>query len=648
METFRERCGRELKGPTVLGMALFLLVPHLAWVGLADYGLLKDLAVMLLALLWWGAFMDGGTLSWLRSRMWPWGWVGLGSISVPLAWAPDPLAGLGQLAFWALVAVFGIACGRHIAASPQRGRALLGVIAVSAAITSVLGLGQLFGIIDWPEQVRAPAATFSNRNVAAHWLVVAWPATLILLAGARTVLGRIAALATVLLVPVLLILSGSKAGVGILVFQSGVLLWLSRPPIGDGAAIRWRRVFRWGGGIFFFGAIGLYLWQDGASRMEEMGGERFWRPTLRESASTRVEASAAAWRMLLDRPLGVGAGQFERIYPRYESTGSDWSPNLTRRQGALHNDWLQLMVEGGVLLIPILGLSAAVFGRSLWRAGRDRRHAQEPDPSPRFAFAVLTGLGVLGLVSFPFQGGLTLFAAFFMVGVLSFSRKESPDESTGWPSQRDRRHQGWRWALTLAMLGTGGWLAVKQVVADALFYRQAGAYARGDMDLVESYGLALSKWWPRHEKGADLLGRIWLKEGDFARAEMVYAQLLERWPEDPAYLYHESLALAGLGKPAEALVRLEPLAQRYSGEASLHFLLGTQRFGVGDFNRAYVAFHEAARLDPGNSLYAHNTGVAAERAGWPTLAIEAYTYALRLNPQNEISRQRLEALRRAE
>lgn len=643
---------RSIDAVSLLPATVFLLVPHLAWVGLSDYGLLKDLSVFLTGLLWVGIFMNGRTLVRLGSTLWPWGWIPLASLSLPLAWASDPAAGFGQLFVWAVLALFGMLSGQMAAHVPERGQGHLRVIALSVCITCGIAGAQLLGLLDWPGQTRAPAATFSNRNVAAHWLVAAWPAAVMAWAAMRSASGglglllRLAVLVPIVWVPLTLLLSGSKAGVAAILLEALVIGWLSGRCTREQISPLWRRAGVSGLVIIALGMGALMAWQYGAKRMESAGGERFWRSTLAESVNTRWNASLSAMRMVMDRPLGVGAGQFERVYPLYESSGSGWAPSLTRRQGALHNDWLQWIAEGGWVMVPLFSLALFAYIRALWRFRTQQRRAVPADPLAVFAYGGLAGLGLLGFVSFPFQSGLIFYSAFFMMGILSHSGRGEPDALAvidPW-SQRPRVRMA-RCAVAAGLFLLFGWLAVRQVVADGLFYRQAGAFARGDSAQVKQLGSAVLKWWPRHEMGADLMGRSYLQEGAFTVAEDTFRHLRARAPHDPAYTYHESLALAGLGRHGEALALIEPLAQRYPGSPALQFLLGTQRFALSDFNRAYVAFHEAARLEPRNWLYAHNTGVAAERAGWNDLAMDAYVYALRIEPERRLTRERLEALR---
>ncbi|MEY3001176.1 MAG: hypothetical protein RL648_1390 [Verrucomicrobiota bacterium] len=621
-------------------LAVYLVVPHLAWVGLSDYGLLKDSAVLFLAAVWIAVQVSGGELKW--DRFWAWGVGLLLVLALPLPWAPDPGAGVGQIAQWSLLAISGIASGRWIQRRPGWDGPLLWAICLGATGTTLHALAQFYLGVEWPDQVRAPAAAFSNRNMTAHWLVVAWPAAVALTLTRSKQWERWAALIPGLLIPAYIVISGSKAGLLALTVQALVLLWLWRAEVRFwlGACGLGRALSR---GLLITGAaVSLaVLWFSAAERMQGMG-ERYWRSGLEESIRGRLQAVSGAVQLVLDRPLGVGAAQFERLYPLYEQADGDWTPNLTRRQGALHNDWLQVLMEGGVLLIPFLVLGAGAYARELWRSGVARPSC----PSSRcglsvFAKAGLAGLAVLAAVSFPWQSGFILFATFQMAGLLSEEHRRAP--------VLDRVRVGLvrRWTLVLLALSLVtlvGVAQLRQVMADGLFFRQAGAFARGESQTVERLGEEIQRWWPKHPMAADLLGRTHLQSGNFAEAERGFVRLRQHWPNDPGYQYHEALALAGLGRSEEAERLLRPLVQRYPKEPRLHFLHGAQLFSLGDYNRAYVAFHEAARLEPTSWLYVHNVGVAAERAGWRELAIQAYAGAHRLDPEQPVSRERLEAL----
>jgi O-antigen ligase len=607
---------------------VFGIAPHFAWLGFADYGLLKTSFVLVCAAVWWGAAFPNFTF---RNLQWRYAWIiaAVGYLVVTQFWAVDPWAGLGKLSQWGLLIGFGWGAASRIGGDVRLLKPVYGVLVVSALLSAVLALFQLFGGLDWPDQVRAPAATFSNRNLLMHWLLVAWPAGWILLISTSRVWWRIFWTVPLLVIPCLVILVGSKAGILALILEGIVLLGLLH-----GSALAFGRFLRWAFLLVIIGVVSVLFWVFGAQHMTDKG-EAFWRSHWTESVVSRTTAWQGAFDLLVDHPMGVGFGQFERAFPPYERNRDGWSPGLNRRQGHLHNDWLQLLVEGGLLTVPFILWGSCQLLRRIRKQFSET--SRDDDPFILAALSTVVGVVWLGCVSFPLQNGLILFAFSFFLGLLAC--KSSCERC------RYNCLPNWKRLMGIALIA----MPVvafqgRQIAADRLFYKQAQAFYSGDTAASIEQGTRLMRIWPRHAMGADLLGRAAIQTRDFPQGQAVFAALRRSWPNDPGYLYHEALALAGTGQSAAAVERLTPLVEQYPSEAQLQYFYGTQLFASAYYNASYVAFHTAARLEPTNWLYAHNVGVAAERAGWRELAIEAYTYALKLDPERSISRQRLKAL----
>ena len=95
----------------------------------------------------------------------------------------------------------------------------------------------------------------------------------------------------------------------------------------------------------------------------------------------RMVHNRAVFPIIKEYPfLGTGLGTFEHVYPRYQPA------NARGYRRELHNDWLQLMVETGIVgfLTVLVGFIALMKGFvTLWWKRRD-------------AFAVGVGIGCIG------------------------------------------------------------------------------------------------------------------------------------------------------------------------------------------------------------------------------------------------------------
>lgn len=102
-----------------------------------------------------------------------------------------------------------------------------------------------------------------------------------------------------------------------------------------------------------------------------------------ESIGGRLGMWHSAWKMFLDRPLiGNGPGMFDRLYPEYRSAG------FNSRAYHAHNDYVQLLAEGG--LLAFLAAGAIVFGFA-WMVLAGFRQSKRPIKQG-FYLATLTSL----------------------------------------------------------------------------------------------------------------------------------------------------------------------------------------------------------------------------------------------------------------
>lgn len=105
------------------------------------------------------------------------------------------------------------------------------------------------------------------------------------------------------------------------------------------------------------------------SRLASMEGD--------QSAGDRIEMLKSTWRMVEDGPwYGSGLGTYKIRYLMYRS------PNERSTSGDLaHNDYLQMLAEGGPVLLGLIVLLALGVGSSALRLWRSARSTND---SPRF------------------------------------------------------------------------------------------------------------------------------------------------------------------------------------------------------------------------------------------------------------------------
>ncbi|MEM9531175.1 MAG: tetratricopeptide repeat protein [Pseudomonadota bacterium] len=162
-----------------------------------------------------------------------------------------------------------------------------------------------------------------------------------------------------------------------------------------------------------------------------------------------------------------------------------------------------------------------------------------------------------------------------------------------------------------------------------------------------------------------LLGRAWLAAGERDKAQAVFEQGLERWPEaaplhhELAAFHHAAGALEAATVSYEAALALAPqkatfranlaaaLAQQGNARAArehaaealrqkpdlgpAYKVLGTALADLGDFDPALVALSKAVKLSPDADSW-YQLGAVRDHLGQWDEALAAFEAALRLNP----------------
>lgn len=271
--------------------------------------------------------------------------------SISSAWAPDLKEGMQDVwKIYLLAGAFVIGAGTHM-------RAVFIGCALGFAINSAVVVAQVYGF-DGITQTVAPAGLFSNKNFGGE------AAALVLIALVGYRLWWLAPLPLVTLV-----LSGSKAGV--LAAAIGVLF----------VAPGW---MRWSAAALAVFGVSLVS-------------------TDFDGHFAHLLQRTDVWTDMLNNLtlFGHGAGSFYILMP-----GISVHNVLDVRFDFAHNDWLQLVFEYGIGVIPL----AVLLGLAWWRG------------TCNISRAVLAGFIVEGCFGFPLHLPVTGVLALLCAGRLFGSR----------------------------------------------------------------------------------------------------------------------------------------------------------------------------------------------------------------------------------
>ncbi|MDB5470615.1 MAG: O-antigen polymerase [Caulobacter sp.] len=278
---------------------------------------------------------------------------------------------------------------------PGRRRLVLLILGVGIASAVVGGL-QVVGGPDSPLRFYAvtnpdPAVGFfSNRNHLASLFVCIVPfATLEALeAAARRPPGRVRVfimLALILLAAAGVAMTQSRAGallLGLALLGAAAMAWRSGLLSSGGRGSLGRTILAGGVLLLALAAIGGPVILGGV--LDRAGG----------SLDTEIRipaAQIAGGAALTYAPVGSGLGSFVPVYMMHETPTSMQNTYVNHA----HDDWLELLVETGLLGAAVMIAFLVWFARAAWRAWR-RHHG--PDPSKGGGIAARAASLVIGLL----------------------------------------------------------------------------------------------------------------------------------------------------------------------------------------------------------------------------------------------------------
>ncbi len=462
-------------------------------------------------------------------------------------WSFQPWEAAYRIAHWSALLVLaraGARSGATAAAVPVAGVLL---------VTAGLGLLQRLGVAELGGYgvEREPVSTLGNLNVASEWVAVATAATAALLPRVDP-RRRWLAIAALVAAGAYLVVNPSRSGK--IAATAGLLVlwvmrrrdrgWLPLALAAAGAAL---------GGLL---ALGSALPQpDGAAMTKELE-----RGTV--TLQVRFQIARGATALLAESPLfGKGPGQFQVEYPRHRSQeeieASSFQRSFRAEVRNAHDDWLELLVDGGVPLVLLFG--AMLF--ALQRGHRDRTCLV-----PMFVLLLLM------FVRAPTLNAPAAALAFWLVGT------PATPAAAARPSRRRRAAELVGGALLLLL----GLLPVAGNTAFVPYLRAARDGAPPPRAAAE----AAAWWMPFEPRWVEVQARAEMQAGDLQRAAYLGARALSLRPFAPPLMLLLAEAIARGGRYGEALAISKEGLQLDPGNPELHQLVSVALAELGDLERA--------------------------------------------------------------
>ena len=311
-------------------------------------------------------------------------------------------------------------------------------LTLSLVFVSILGLLQYYFvnnlfIQNLFLQSARPGSTFANKNMAAHFVVMVLPLTMVMLLAARNKLSIIAyAVATGIASWFLIYTVARQAYVAIGVELLVLFLFFALDKWKNKDKSLVNNLSNKQGKVVVVGFILVFLTFAANFSNEgfEFGSDENSKISKIQSITVvkgnpRLPAWINTTAMIADHPIvGVGAGQWAVMYPLYsDRLAQDVIYNENTRIINLHNDYLEILANFGLIGFSFLMWLAYLVLIRIWRILRDtgnkyRLHVLGITLS-------LFGFLVVSLFSFPAKIFLPAFLVFLLLGILWVESRES-------------------------------------------------------------------------------------------------------------------------------------------------------------------------------------------------------------------------------
>ncbi|RPI26554.1 MAG: hypothetical protein EHM61_11440 [Acidobacteria bacterium] len=576
--------------------------------------------------------------------------------AVSLSWAGSRHDTIGPLLLWvACVSIYLVIL--NLPEDRWNGWRLTHWILATAGAVSLIGLAQACFSFDGIYQSNAPASTFGNKNLAAEYLTFVFPLAVISILKSTSqrllVLNSLGvaflvnyvwlnrakaawmglALEVCVLAAVLLIdrlRSGrmpfeafwKKTAVALsVVIFIFVLIQLTATPR-EGQETAYETVSRTLRSVF----------EDPNARVAADQSPDLLAPEQQDSLSVRTAVWRNAFEMVKDRPVfGFGFGNFKVFYPQY-SHAAVWDSKMSSSEHweRPHNEYLQILVETGVIGLMLFGGVVFVFLRISWSALRPGFRSETAQLSIA-CIAGLIGTAVNMSFSFPLRTAVAPLMIAVFLGVVARHHASGKPPATELTLPLRARALA---LIIFAVLLLTGRFGLHSLVADAHMARVVRAQAQRQWPLVISEGQKTLEYFPDWQEPHQTMCRAYLEMNDPAAAIREAEQVLRVRPYYVNALYNRGTAHLLLGENETALTYLKQAITLIPAYSQAHHALVRMYLQQKKFREAEQEARLAVKYEPENPQHHYGLALAAVGLRRYQAGIDSLDEALRLDNNN--------------
>lgn len=288
------------------------------------------------------------------------------------------------------------------------------VIVFAGLASALLGLAQITlpespGLYLYEITNRGSAVgLFSNRNHNALFLNIALLFSLFeswKIAGKKSRAGDLLLAAVQMVLLLAILINGSRFGLVLLGFVGLVfavrLMSRSRTQTKTARAGNTRNIVGLAIGLLALGLVGLFI---AMSRIPAL--ERLFSQSLDDDL--RAQTLPHILGLMGDHfPYGVGFGAFEHAYRTIEPV-SLLGPHYLNNA---HNDWLQIVIEGGAAALILLVAGIYLLMKQAWLLWKARHRGEGHEIGPWLGFLTLAMMAMHSTVDYPLRTPILMLVA---------------------------------------------------------------------------------------------------------------------------------------------------------------------------------------------------------------------------------------------
>jgi tetratricopeptide (TPR) repeat protein len=339
--------------------------------------------------------------------------------------------------------------------------------------------------------------------------------------------------------------------------------------------------------------------------------------------------------------LGVGGGNFEVFYPRYNrETSADRLFGFERQARFAHNEFVQVLADYGA--VGLLFFLAFLFGlaAAAWRLAR--RGAPGGDRELGLAaLAAAVAFLLFSLFSFPLHRATPPLLLALAAGIATrgAGRMEGRGGGRTVPLPRAAGVLAAGAAMTMAVAAVA-WTTA-ELRGDYHLNRALGAYRAEDWRSALREGQLANEACPPRVDGLAVAGAAALELDLPERAAPLLSRVLESRPWHLNSLLNLGVACADLGRPADGARYTERALSLVPGNGLAHANLGYQYMKAEEFEKAREHLRAAIGAGCDDALRRSQLGYALYRLGRYGESAGEFEKALELDPDRADARRYL-------